>query len=217
MSVARAESLVFELHGALLRLVSNRAGCHYQGLSAASRHLKSLGRIDNRTSKKLIRIDDAFNVVRHITSVSVDMFTADLTKMLDMSIGNCVQEEAGDGYQQCSATDAGKTSHEGCSQSEMLNDAAAPRTELGSDESDEDRGEGEEVEPLPDAEQHRDRLLNAPVKRRSAHGHVVFSGVIDEIGVGTRTAQRLYRVLFDDGDMEHITQKEAAASWVATL
>ena len=32
---------------------------------------------------KLIRIDDAFNVVRHITSVSVNSFTEELTKMLD--------------------------------------------------------------------------------------------------------------------------------------
>ena len=83
MSVSCAESLVLELHGALLRLVSQRTGCHFQGLSAASRHLKSLGRIDNRISKKLIRIDDAFNVVRHITSVSVVSFTEELTKMMD--------------------------------------------------------------------------------------------------------------------------------------
>ena len=85
------------------------------------------------------------------------------------------------------------------------------------DPSDEELGEGEDVVPLPDAEQRRDRLLNAPVKWRSDDGHVVFSGVIDEVGIGTRTAQRLYRVLFDDGDVVHITQKEAAASWVATL
>ena len=83
MSAARAESLVFDLHGTLLRLASSRTGCHYQGLSAASRHLRALGRIDSRTSKKLVRLDDCFNVMRHITCASVDMFTAELTKMLD--------------------------------------------------------------------------------------------------------------------------------------
>ena len=77
--------------------------------------------------------------------------------------------------------------------------------------------EGEVLVPLPDAEQRRDRLLNSPVKWRSDDGHDVFSGVIDEVGIGSRTAKRFYRVLFDDGDMLHITQKEAAASWVATL
>ena len=78
-----AELLVYELHGALLRLTSQCAGYHFQGLSSAARHLKSHRRIDARLAKKLIRIDDAFNVVRHITSVSLTSFVDELTKVLD--------------------------------------------------------------------------------------------------------------------------------------
>ena len=69
--------------------------------------------------------------------------------------------------------------------------------------------------PLPLAEQHRDRLFNAPVKRLI--GQVEYSGVIDQIWLGSRSSQRFYRVHYDDGDVGHLTQKEAAASWVATL
>ena len=78
-----AELLVYELHGALLRLTSQCAGYHFQGLSSAARHLKSHRRIDARLAKKLIRIDDAFNVVRHITSVSLTSFVDELTHVLD--------------------------------------------------------------------------------------------------------------------------------------
>ena len=69
--------------------------------------------------------------------------------------------------------------------------------------------------PLPLAEQQRDRLFNAPVKRLISQ--VEYSGVIAEISVGSRSSQRVYRVQYDDGDEQDITEKEAAASWVATL
>ena len=81
----RPELLVADLHGMLLRLISERAGCHFQGLSSASRFLKSTGRINNATAKKLARIDNAYNVVRHITACSVENFVAELTKGFDSS------------------------------------------------------------------------------------------------------------------------------------
>ena len=91
-----AELLVLELHGALLRLISQCAGYHFQGPSSAARHLKSHGRIDTRTAKKLIRIDDAFNVVRHITSVSVISYVDELTRVLDRQVDMEIHIEEAD-------------------------------------------------------------------------------------------------------------------------
>ena len=89
MTLQTAESLVLELHVMLLRLVSRRSGHHYQGLSQAARHLRKLGLLDNKTAQKFIRIDNAFNIVRHITSVSLstDTFCRSLvSSMLSKSV-----------------------------------------------------------------------------------------------------------------------------------
>ena len=83
MTPQTAESLVLELHGMLLRLVSRRSGHHFQGLSQAARHLRKLGLLDNKTVQKLIRIDNAFNIVRHITSVSVDSYVLSVSRLLE--------------------------------------------------------------------------------------------------------------------------------------
>ena len=66
-----AAVLVFELHGAMLRSASQHVGRHFQGLGQAGRSLRSSGHISSSMMKKLIRIDDTFNVMRHITSASV--------------------------------------------------------------------------------------------------------------------------------------------------
>ena len=83
MTPQTAESLVLELHGMLLRLVSRRSGHHFQGLSQAARHLRKSGLLDNKTVQKFIRIDNAFNIVRHITSVSVDSYVSSVSRLLD--------------------------------------------------------------------------------------------------------------------------------------
>ena len=77
-----AESLLFHLHGCLLRLLSKRAGTHFQGVSQASRLMRNRGLIKNRTANKLVKLDHAFNVLRHITEVSA----SDLLSSLEQEI-----------------------------------------------------------------------------------------------------------------------------------
>lgn len=77
-----AESLIVEHHGVLLRLSSQMSGRHFSGLGEASRFLKARGLLSHSAAKKFIVIDNAFNVVRHITPVSIDSFTSSVFESL---------------------------------------------------------------------------------------------------------------------------------------
>jgi hypothetical protein len=65
-----ADSLVFEIHGKLLRCIARSSGVHYQGLRGAASHLRRQRIITPGLAKQLGRVDDAFAVLRHISSVS---------------------------------------------------------------------------------------------------------------------------------------------------
>ena len=67
------------VHGRALRLTAAHCGIHFQGLSHASRCLKELSTPSRR---RLIHIDIAFNLIRHITSPSCDKFITGLEKEL---------------------------------------------------------------------------------------------------------------------------------------
>jgi len=66
-------SLIGHTHGRLLRLLSNRTGVHFQGFLQAAR-CSAYRTFPSKVKKKLISIDIAFPIVRHITTVSVEEF-----------------------------------------------------------------------------------------------------------------------------------------------
>jgi len=64
----------------------------------------------------------------------------------------------------------------------------------------------EELEVLPDAEKNADPLHHARIRRQI--GAEVFHGQVEDIEVGKITRDRLYRIKYDDGDMEHFTEQQ---------
>eukprot|EP00401_Gymnodinium_catenatum_P066589 CAMPEP_0117601554 /NCGR_PEP_ID=MMETSP0784-20121206/77096_1 /TAXON_ID=39447 /ORGANISM="" /LENGTH=355 /DNA_ID=CAMNT_0005404287 /DNA_START=77 /DNA_END=1140 /DNA_ORIENTATION=- len=62
-----ASALVFDAHGQCLRLLTSFSGRHASGLAQAARSAPLTARL----RRKLIRLDSAFQVVRHITLPSV--------------------------------------------------------------------------------------------------------------------------------------------------
>ena len=65
--MAFPHQLVNELHGKLLRQLSAQQDEHFQGLQQAARHLRQRRLVDAKTAKRLIELDAAFNINRHIT------------------------------------------------------------------------------------------------------------------------------------------------------
>jgi len=71
----------------------------------------------------------------------------------------------------------------------------------------------EELEDLPAAEKAEDPLNNARI-RRTIDGQE-FSGYVEEIEVGKVSRDRLYRIKYDDGDLEHLTA-DMVEEWKVT-
>merc|ERR1740123_2777915 len=69
----------------------------------------------------------------------------------------------------------------------------------------------EVLEDLPEHEKASDPLRNAWVTRSCrvpGGGSRVFTGEVVEIEVGTTTGDRLYRIRYVDGDLQHLTAEE---------
>ena len=75
-----ADLLVYELHGRLLRVRAAQLGEHVQGLQQAARLAQSRRRIDNRLFKKLVVVDNAFSLQRHITELSAHGMVQELSQ-----------------------------------------------------------------------------------------------------------------------------------------
>ena len=73
-------ALICELHGSLLRALASALDFHPQGLAQAARHMRRKALISNASAKKLVMLDNAYNVSRHITNVSAKHF---FTSILD--------------------------------------------------------------------------------------------------------------------------------------
>jgi len=79
-----------------------------------------------------------------------------------------------------------------------------------------DNDEEEElVEELPEAEKKLDPLMHAKIKR-TVNDEEHF-GVVDEIEVGSVSKERLYRVQYEDGDLEHLTEAQVKECKVPAL
>ena len=73
-----AAALVASLHARLLRGIADEYGIHFQGLRAAAGHLRRAGIVTPRMAKRLTNVDIAFNIGRHITSISADAFFSEV-------------------------------------------------------------------------------------------------------------------------------------------
>ena len=80
-----ASAIIFELHGSLLRMMSLSSGVHYQGIAQAARQLRARGKLCRRTTKKLIELDYAYNITRHITEISAQAFVKKVSSQLSVS------------------------------------------------------------------------------------------------------------------------------------
>ena len=76
-----------------------------------------------------------------------------------------------------------------------------------SDEADNEESDEETVYEIPKGEMLADPLYQVRVSRRGCNGSV------ELIETGSFTNERLYRVLYDDGDIEHVTAQEAARGY----
>jgi hypothetical protein len=88
MGSAEAGDLVSSLYGKCLRAACARLGMHQQVLAAAARSLFKHGIVSAVRKKKLIELDLAFQVVRHINVISVEEFFCDFLSELS---GECSQ------------------------------------------------------------------------------------------------------------------------------
>uniref|UniRef100_A0A7S2LNF6 Uncharacterized protein n=1 Tax=Zooxanthella nutricula TaxID=1333877 RepID=A0A7S2LNF6_9DINO len=73
-----AAALVAELHGQVLRLLSDRLGIHCQGLAQAARRARACGMLSNQAAQRVTRLDVAHNVVRHVTGPRTKTFLAEI-------------------------------------------------------------------------------------------------------------------------------------------
>jgi len=64
----------------------------------------------------------------------------------------------------------------------------------------------EELEDLPPTEKEGDPLLNVSV-RRTVDG-VAYEAVVEDVEVGKLSRERLYRIKYIDGDLEHLTAEQ---------
>ena len=63
-------ALLLGCHGAALRILSDRAGMHYQGLGVAARDARKKGFLSAKMCNRMIQVDIAMNLMRHITAAS---------------------------------------------------------------------------------------------------------------------------------------------------
>ena len=72
----------------------------------------------------------------------------------------------------------------------------------------ESSGEEEELVEVPGEEAALDSFFLASIRRKI--GGVWYRGVVDGIEVDPRSMERLYRIRYDDGDLEHMTKAQVS-------
>eukprot|EP00929_Paragymnodinium_shiwhaense_P056075 TRINITY_DN28073_c0_g1_i1.p1 TRINITY_DN28073_c0_g1~~TRINITY_DN28073_c0_g1_i1.p1 ORF type:complete len:236 (+),score=32.80 TRINITY_DN28073_c0_g1_i1:45-752(+) len=88
-----ATTLIFQVHGRLLREAADRYDVHFQGLRAVSSHLRRQGHGSTALHRRLRIVDDAFALVRHISSASVASMVMQFCDEVDVSSASCSSDE----------------------------------------------------------------------------------------------------------------------------
>merc|ERR1712032_233909 len=78
-----AAALVSELHGELLRALSQHAGRHFEGLAQASRSFPTLS---PRLRRRLRNLDTTFAYIRHVTKPLSDNFLSEVLDAVSTSV-----------------------------------------------------------------------------------------------------------------------------------
>ena len=83
--------------------------------------------------------------------------------------------------------------------------AAEPEPEetAGVDRSNDD---DEELEDLPQSEKNSDPWLHTIVFREI--DGITYQAIVEDIDVGTRSKAKLYRLRYEDGDLEHVDSED---------
>ena len=92
MAVADAATLVFTLHGRLLRVCCVHADHHFEGLAAAGRRLCAKGAVSKQMRRKLETLDLVAAWLRHATSPLCRELEAQLQHQL--AAGQAAQADA---------------------------------------------------------------------------------------------------------------------------
>jgi len=154
--------------------------------------LRRHGQAGTLLASRLSRLSKARNCAAH-PDVS-------LLKDLGMLFNGCSTADdysVGGG----SSSRGDSTSDDGCS---------TPAT--GEDEPRAVQGEAEELEELSSDAKAADRFLHARIEM-DIHGQLV-KGLVEDVEIGKHTRDRLYRVRYDDGDVEHLTAEKVMSSLV---
>eukprot|EP00401_Gymnodinium_catenatum_P052254 CAMPEP_0117500888 /NCGR_PEP_ID=MMETSP0784-20121206/23010_1 /TAXON_ID=39447 /ORGANISM="" /LENGTH=377 /DNA_ID=CAMNT_0005296115 /DNA_START=49 /DNA_END=1179 /DNA_ORIENTATION=+ len=121
-----------DLHARLLRLLSDQAGRHFQGLAQASRWHRH--RLSQAQARRLRNLDVAFHVLRHVTRPSVEAFFLDIQGVVDLSstgspslLGPVVYHIASDGE---STGDGDSDSSEDTTRASSASSGAQTTTDL---------------------------------------------------------------------------------------
>ena len=69
-----------------------------------------------------------------------------------------------------------------------------------------DEAEYEELEPIPHSEKTTDPWFHARILRWM--GSRTYAGYIADVEIGKVSRDRLYLIRYDDGDLEHVTEKQ---------
>ena len=77
-----ADLLLLGLAPALCREVSSSLGLHFEGLGAAARHLHRSKVIDSQLKRRLLEVEVAFNLTRHVSTVSCEALATRLRQAL---------------------------------------------------------------------------------------------------------------------------------------
>merc|ERR1712232_1472866 len=78
-----AAALVTELHGELLRALSQHAGRHFEGLAQASRSFPTLS---PRLRRRLRNLDTTFSYIRHVTKPLANNFLSEVLDAVSTSV-----------------------------------------------------------------------------------------------------------------------------------
>ena len=78
MNGVTAEVLILDLYGHVMRRLSERLQVHHEGLRQAANYARKIGAIDNQMQNRLLRLDNAYHLVRH---VDLTLCKRDLSKV----------------------------------------------------------------------------------------------------------------------------------------
>ena len=89
-----ASALVFDIHGRMLRTLCEVGDKHYQGLSAAAKDCYRAGLIPHQMQRRMLTVDQAFQVIRHISIVAVRKDSDELAEIMRKHKGDDYKEAA---------------------------------------------------------------------------------------------------------------------------